>query len=363
MSPASLPRVRASRSPIPGERNRPLRIILCTVVALVTVVLIVVALQPVRTPPTAGPASPSTASDGSSPGRASAQADAIAAAAAAPTWPRLVPGVSGLAASRAGEWLQDGCLDGLHTATSTKNLCVYGDPKGAKQAVLLGDEVAISWAGTIRAALGAGWTLHVLTLSECPAHFVTVTHTSGAPFPDCDGFHAWTTAEIQRIRPAITFVSSATESTERLASGAVGQRALAEWSSKLSAALKDIRLISERTVILQAPPHGKDLASCAHQNTVPADCSSVLTDEYLQHTASERAAIAAVGDATVSYLTTLSWFCTEAGVCPAFSGTTPIFADGAHLTAQYAQQLGPALRQKILRQITETEATAGDALQ
>jgi SGNH domain (fused to AT3 domains) len=50
----------------------------------------------------------------------------------------------------------------------------------------------------------------------------------------------------------------------------------------------------------------------------------------------------------VKYLSTELWFCTENGLCPPFTGTTPVLVDGAHLTAAYSRRLSPVLTEALL---------------
>lgn len=338
------------------EGQLPVGGLVAAAVALVVVVLVVVAVQPrpgtgraVPDPASSVAFDPASPSAPATPGAAAATIVAgISAAAEATSWPDLSPSVAQLNDSRAPEWTKDGCLFGLHTAAEGAGFCVYGS--GVKQAVLLGDSVAISWSSAIRAALGSGWTLHILTLSECPAALVSVTRGDRSAFPNCDTFHAWAASEIERIRPAITFVSSAQNSTSRLVSGATGTAALSEWTAGVTANLTAVRAASASTVLLEAPPEGKNLQVCVTPFNSPADCVNSPSSAFFQQTESERAAVTGLDDPTVSYLPTVSWFCTPERICPSFSGRTPILADGNHLTSSYSAMLGPVLGEAVAAQ-------------
>jgi hypothetical protein len=41
------------------------------------------------------------------------------------------------------------------------------------------------------------------------------------------------------------------------------------------------------------------------------------------------------------------WFCVD-GRCPAVVGTTPVFADGLHVTAEYAERISVQLAAAVL---------------
>jgi hypothetical protein len=55
----------------------------------------------------------------------------------------------------------------------------------------------------------------------------------------------------------------------------------------------------------------------------------------------------AAAEQKVQYIRTQDWFCAQGG-CPAFVGRTPVTADGAHLTVEYARSLGRLMRAALL---------------
>ncbi len=41
------------------------------------------------------------------------------------------------------------------------------------------------------------------------------------------------------------------------------------------------------------------------------------------------------------------WFCVD-DLCPAFVGSTPVFADGVHMTAEYSERIGDSVAAALL---------------
>jgi hypothetical protein len=104
-----------------------------------------------------------------------------------------------------------------------------------------------------------------------------------------------------------------------------------------------------RVVVLADPPGGEDLAECATRFNSPSDCDSSVTRDYLRRTQRESGAVSALGRpaSVVEYVSTLPWFCTGDGQCPAFVGSTTVRADRIHITSTYSQQLAPMLREVL----------------
>jgi hypothetical protein len=163
--------------------------------------------------------------------------------------------------------------------------------------------------------------------------------SSGTFATRCLAHLDWAVGTIRSLRPALVLASSAPSTEWRLADGAEGDAALAEWQQGQERLFERITPYAGAVVVLDPPPPGKALTDCQTRFSTPADCVGPLPD-YLAPfgAASSRAASAT----KVEHLTTMDWFCVN-GRCPAFVGTTPVFADEQHLTEAYAKRLAPVL--------------------
>jgi hypothetical protein len=264
--------------------------------------------------------------------------------AAATSWPDLTPAIEDLPDSRAPEWIKDGCLN---VDASNMDDCVYGS--GKKLAVVLGDSVAISYMPAIRAALEPkGWRIQVLTRHQCPAVFISVKVPTDGKVLDtaCDTHHDWVKKVLPGLKADMIIVSSAENSLRNLASGSRGAELNAEWKDATAATLDFVSAYASRTVLLEAPPLGNPLATCATRLNGPSDCNtSTKGTLWVRMTAAEKAAVDSLApQANTTYADTRSWFCTDDDQCPALYGSTPIRVDAIHLTAPYSGSLGKEMR-------------------
>jgi hypothetical protein len=277
----------------------------------------------------------------------------ITASLAASEWPELTPGLDALGeAALSPEWTQDDCLN-----VDDENIdeCLYGDRDAVRTAVLLGDSVGTSWLPGIRAVLeGAGWNVQPLTLGQCPhsaARVVSATGLSGwAPF--CAEHLEWALTQVAQIQPELVILASSAEYLGLLESEAVGEEAWNEWGEGLTATLAALDTAPFRVVALAPPPRGENLQECATRFNSPQDCISSPRDGYAELISAERGAVEQFRGTALraTYVETAAWFCDARNRCPSFIGTTPVFADGWHLSAAYAARLAPVLAPVLLGQ-------------
>jgi len=320
-----------------------------TALAVITSILVVMALSP-RTPETSSspvrseespPVSEISSHD---PVNSTAVSDALAVTA----WPELTPSIDALGPdSKAPEWVEDGCLgeerNSLSDPIANAKRCSYGDSNSDKIAVLYGDSVAISYLPGIRAALEPdGYRIDVFTLQQCPAIQVEVLLGDKSTHDACDPFRNWAVEEIRSLHPAIVFMSSAHTSSLRLASGASGADAASEWGAGQSETLATLAGSSDRLVVLDSPPTNKSLTECATRFNSPKDCASKPDAWYLTLKSASRAAASKLADPSIDYPDISSWFCND-GLCPSFVGTSPVLADGSHLTGAFSKSLAPQI--------------------
>jgi peptidoglycan/LPS O-acetylase OafA/YrhL len=271
---------------------------------------------------------------------------------AASQWPELTPAIDTLGnEAKAPEWVEDGCLGddrgALEDPTENAARCIYGDEAAKKTAVVLGDSVAISYVPGIRAALEPqGYKILVYTMQQCPAAAVDVIKSSKAAHPKCAPFRTWALQQLASMKPDMVVASSSTGTLVRLSSGATGGAAADEWTEASKKLYTELSASAKQVFVLDPPPRGRKFAECATKISTPADCASKVQQLSLDMTAAGREALDPAGQPNVHFVDTVGWFCV-AGNCPAFAGTSPMHADGAHLTAAYSKSLGPVLSEAL----------------
>jgi hypothetical protein len=221
--------------------------------------------------------------------------------------------------------------------------CVYGEPSSTKDAVLIGDSMAISYLPGIRAALEpAGYRIHVFTMQQCPAFDLTVKLASGAAHTECTPFRAWAIGQITTLHPDLVIAVTDSASIDRLV-GAPADR-LQVWKDAAKRTMDQLAAASDRVVVIDPPPPGQKLESCATRLSVPANCMARPTSTYENLSA----AVGSVTPAGAKHVSVVSWFCGSDGACPAFIGTSPVFVDGGHLTDAMSKHLAPLLAEVLL---------------
>jgi peptidoglycan/LPS O-acetylase OafA/YrhL len=275
------------------------------------------------------------------------------------SWPALTPPIEELGrASLVPEWVEDGCLANEQgsKADPYENAagCIYGDPDSSNQAVLLGDSVGISWMPAIRAALGDGWAIHVITMMQCPVADVTVLKNDRSPFPACNEFREWSNGQVAEIAPDLLILANA-DSLGRIVDVPDREAALNVWSEGMTSRLAAVVPLASKTVVLSPPPIGEDLKSCVTPFNKPSDCSTGLGQGYKNLAQSDRDSVDAVANEKLTYFDTRNWFCDSSSRCAAIIGTTPVRADGAHLTRNYSGTLGPVMATVLLSQPAASE--------
>src|SRR5882757_7433692 len=270
-------------------------------------------------------------------------ATAIDQALAATGFPDFDPPVDQLGSAR-GHW---GACDGATEDELAK--CTFGSTApDARVAVVIGDSVAMSWLPGIDAALAdSNWRIYGLTLEACPAAALSVLDVHGAPFGECDQRHKWVTREVNRLDPQLVVLASTDDTLSRIADGATGATADAEYRTALQRTITALHPGPGRHVLtVSPPPLTNDLALCNTAGSTPADCVRSVSDRWIAFAQAEQAAAAATH---TSYADTHLWFCNSAGICPAFIGTTLVRWDGQHVTDVYARSLASDIRAVIDR--------------
>lgn len=274
----------------------------------------------------------------------------IQAAISAHSWPALQPSLDNLVNSRAAEWHVCGNVTQLNM-----DQCRFGNKNAgaAKTIVVLGDSEAISWIPAVRAAYeDKGWFIQGLTFGECTAARIDVVSGSGdADFTrQCAEHQTFALRTAAHMHPALIVMSSTEQTLSRLSGipddGKADDLKAAEnaFSKAEEYSINQLKQHGTRVVILSPPPIRSSLEICATKLSSPTNCVSTIKDSWEEFSTTQKGVARATG---ARYIDTSSWTCTSDGVCPSFIGTTPVTADGVHLTDAMSRQLGPLLYQTV----------------
>ncbi|WP_395803133.1 acyltransferase family protein [Arthrobacter sp. FW306-04-A] len=268
---------------------------------------------------------------------------AIDASLAAVSWPTLTPSIDELGPStKAPEWVKDHCLqaagDPAETAVQNAGKCIYGDPSAKKTVVILGDSVAVSYVPGIRAAMEPqGYKILIYTMEQCPAISMTVKLSDGSPHTQCDAFRQGAISAIRQIHPDLVVMSNVQSTYDVQA-----------WRTGAAKTFTSLGGVSKKIVALGAPPRGPNLQKCATQLNKPGDCVVSPPADYGDLEQATAQAAAEVQDTVkVDVVDTRFWYCSLANMCPSFIGGTPVYADGAHLTAGLSKALAPLIASSV----------------
>jgi peptidoglycan/LPS O-acetylase OafA/YrhL len=256
----------------------------------------------------------------------------------ASSWPQLSPGVDTVMEKGEPEEVGMGC--GL-TKIDDPASCSFGDPAKPK-IVLLGDSLGMTLMPTLRAAFEQDHHVRGLTATACAVTELDVVFKDENYKNNCLGLRSGAVDYINRVRPESVFViqNYAWSAADKLASGATGDKAAAEWKAADETLVKKLAPSGSKIYFVSPPPEGKQLTECASKISRPSDCVSKIPPMWNVIHEVERKVTGS------AYIDTLHWFCYE-GWCPAFSGTTPVKRDFVHPTQQSARTLGEDFRSLV----------------
>ena len=320
------------------QRNPHRRIIIG---AVISVVMILIAV--------CGPTS--TTTQAASPRRASSVASPaeVLHAVAAATSIESVPSDMTPALQEAGQDSYLTILDehGCDPASSaaTVGSCVFGDPKGLKTIVLLGDSHAGMWFPAFDAvAKRAHWKLVVLMKAVCPAVDLSFWNwTLNSSYTACDEWHQYTSNRINEMDPAVVVFTSWWHGDGILPNGQ--PPTLAQWQLGLEEAIQSITSPGTKKVVLGDIAYlaqtGPDCLA-AHETNVQACSTPANQAAIADHQQTLQAAAKATG---ATYVSAIPWLCSA--TCTAVIGRYEVYADGSEITNAYAGYLQGAIAEAL----------------
>ena len=234
------------------------------------------------------------------------------------------------------QWAE-GCL---HIGEENVDTCRWGDPDAPLSMAVLGDSFAAAWVPALRDQfVPAGWSVQSLTRGLCP-NITTLTFIEGEPYDACIEHRDWAIQRVLEDPPTVVLLSHAWRA--QLERGA-DRRAL--YTDGLAQVVRRLQASGTQVVILGAPPGSESLQSCPTSLNGPDDCLRGPAGTFGPQIESEREVAAATGARAID---PEDWFCVD-DRCPTFVGSTPVYGDGQHLTAEYARRIAPEVAAAILQ--------------
>ena len=220
--------------------------------------------------------------------------------------------------------------------------CLYGDPKGKRTLVLFGDSHAAMWISAFD-AIGkrAHWKVVLLAKSGCGTPFITFwdPFRRVSPFKECDQWHTYAIARINRTRPDVVALTSEYLTPDN--DHPVWPSTTA-WTAGL---VKTLRLITPprtRKVILGDIPYlGQSAPEClaAHMSDVPSCSTPASAAVKADRIRAEQVAAART---RTPYIKVAPWFCST--TCTPIVGNKIVYVDAYHASSTYAVYVSGALQ-------------------
>jgi peptidoglycan/LPS O-acetylase OafA/YrhL len=233
-------------------------------------------------------------------------------------------------------------------------LCVTGDPTGARTVMLVGDSKAYQWTTALaEAALRTNTRLLVRFSVGCPINPVgpdsfrvdaVGSARRGSEAADqCLEHRAETVRLIEQTRPDAVLI---VESAHYEATGA-------EWSESLERLVADIESAGARPALILDNPHlSARAAECLRDGGQPSACAPTF-DELLERTSTIRAAERAFlqSHPDVPYYDAHAAICGESSCATTTGDGKSVFADRSHVTGAFASTQVDKL-ERLLQQST-----------
>jgi hypothetical protein len=238
---------------------------------------------------------------------------------------------------------QNGCNPAV--AASTVGKCVFGDPKGKKTIVLLGDQRAGMWfPGFDEMAKAAHWKLVVLMKTVCPAVDLSFWDwTTSSAYTACDQWHQYVTTRINKLDPAVVVLTNWWHGDGIVPGQAPSD---GQWLFGLAQMLRSITSPGTKKVILGDIAYLTQVGpTCLAANAVNVQaCSTPASEAALaDHEQTLQAAAQVTG---ALYVPTIPWLCSS--TCTAVIGKYQVYADSSDITSDYAAYLQGAIAAALL---------------
>lgn len=262
----------------------------------------------------------------------------ITTALSATEWPHLEPSMESGMSER---WPDEVILCSL-TTPPTQEDCTWGSASAPIRIVIAGDSVAMHYANSLRqlAENSDGQIqVHVEAMGGCPFANTTVFTADQQYIDACPSRKQHAVDYINANKPTVVIISNMYGGYRRV--GVQQAMSPDEWFASVSEMIDKVRGSTGKFAFLAGPPEDKNIKECyGRRSSVPADCISRITNQWLSMAATERRLAESVGGVWVD---SRPWFCSTDGLCPSFVGSTPTKHDVVHPTRAYEEKIYPVM--------------------
>ena len=265
--------------------------------------------------------------------------------------------------------LPESYSNGCHTSADSAVIrpCTYGRDTAGTSVAIFGDSHALQWLPALdKAGRRDGWAVTALTKSACPSVDVSF---SGAAYDEyAKPCRRWRAAALEWLAQNPHDVVIVSNAGRYPLTDGDGERIFGEakeplWQAGLERVLQALPAETQAVVLADTPNLRRNPASCLAQSGVMiSDCTTRRGQAlFPEHDAAERETAEANGAVFASLTENVCPY----DPCPVVSESTLMWRNESHLTATFAQQLWPAMRD-IVRDALErpvpgdAEAEAGE---
>lgn len=228
-------------------------------------------------------------------------------------------------------------------STTVPKGCVFGDPKGSRTAVLVGDSHADQWLNSLEiASRGMGWKIVQFAKPACPIADMPVYNANlKRRYTECETFRNRVAAAVAKLSPDLVIGSEANALADRSVSDARWASATKRGLDQIAGSRAKVVLIGDSPTVADDPTtclskNLNDIRKCAYPRKEAFVSSYDRIGRYraLQKLARQEG---------YGYVDTLNFFCNYA-YCPAVVGNMVVHRDEGHVTNTYARWLAPMFR-------------------
>lgn len=255
--------------------------------------------------------------------------------------------------------------NGCHTSADSAIIrpCSYGRKKAPTRVAIFGDSHALQWLPALdKAGRQESWAITSLTKSACPSVDVTF---SGAAYDEfAKPCRRWRAAALEWLTEnphAVVIISNAGRYplTDEAGERVYGEAKEPLWQSGLERVIAALPPQTQAVVLADTPNLTRNPVSClAQPGVMISECTSRRGQALLpEHDEAERATAQANGAIFASLTENVCPY----DPCPVVSESTLMWRNESHLTATFAQQLWPAMRDIVAGALAGREAVAAAA--
>jgi hypothetical protein len=237
--------------------------------------------------------------------------------------------------------------------------CTFGAQESDTSIVLFGDSHALQWLPALRAAAEQeGWQVTTLTKAACPPAQVEFGRKEPGAGASCLAWREQALAWLEAQPPDLLLLTGAGREYHLL--GPDGERlsdeaGLVAWQEGLTATLAALPSATRTVVLADTPLMGRNPVSCLQEH--PADQSACLTPRRDALAPGLDDAERATATAAGARFETLGDLVCPYDPCPVVIADVLLWRNADHITATFAEQLAPAMRALVLRNLAVVDGS------